>query len=240
MPLSDAQAVELTRRYQRSLVALSTASEARLQAIWDHLGTWDDTDVERFLAQSTPTVTATQQRATSLTFGFLGLLLGSAVAAKVAHAVVDFRDPFIGYWTALKDGQPWEQAITLGRTRAETLVRFATNTAARDTNIAVDQLQNPRVRITGWRRVLTGPSSCEFCAVISTQRYHTAQAAGASNHSGRCDCTVLPIIGTQDPGRVINHSLLSSLKQLGDNATGYVTSDGHPAPRPDAAPVSAP
>lgn len=231
---SDSQVVELTRRYQRQLAALAARAETALTNIWDGLGSWDDPDVDRFIEQATPTVAGAQRSSTALTVGYLALLLGAALAVQKTLELPDLRDPFIGYWTALSRGEPWEQAITTGRTRAGTLGLDGVQTAARTTSDEIDQRED---RIVGWERVLSG-LSCEFCATVATQRYRTAESASFGHQ--RCDCTVVPIIGRQDPGRVINRGLLDQLKNLDDDATGYVTNDGTPAPRPDAAPVEAP
>ena len=68
-----------------------------------------------------------------------------------------------------------------------------------------------RGRFTAHRRVLTG-RSCMFCATASTQRYRVDQLMPLHNH---CDCAVAPIIGDADPGQIINHDLLGSLKKAG-------------------------
>lgn len=231
---SDRQAVELTRRYQRQLALLAARSETALTNIWDGLGSWDDTDVDRFAMQATPTVAGTQRASTALTAGYLALLLGAAVAVAKAFELPDLRDPFVGYWAALNRGDPWEQAITTGRTRAGTLGVDSVQEAARGT---ADEIDRGEDRIVGWERVLSG-LSCEWCATVATQRYRTAESASFGHQ--RCDCTVVPIIGRQAPGRVINRGLLDQLKNLGDDATGYVTNDGTPAPRPTPAPVEVP
>jgi hypothetical protein len=57
----------------------------------------------------------------------------------------------------------------------------------------------------GYRRVLEGAYSCGLCILASTQRYHKQDLMPV--HPG-CDCSVAPIIGTQDPGRTINDQMV--------------------------------
>lgn len=77
---------------------------------------------------------------------------------------------------------------------------------------AYDRSERVGARVVGYRRVLTG-KSCSWCARVSTQRYLTADSADFGHP--RCDCTVIPIVGTRDPGQVLNRDLLDALDVSG-------------------------
>ena len=66
--------------------------------------------------------------------------------------------------------------------------------------------------IKGYRRILhpelSKTGACGLCAVASDQIYHVAQLMPLHN---LCKCTVLPIIGTADPGSGLNNLTLEQL-----------------------------
>lgn len=208
-----------------------------MASVWDDLSSWDEDDVDRYLRQASPIVTGAARAAAATTVGYLGLMVGTRPAIVDPLRFLDDIDllsPFLGYWSALAKGAEWTEAVTLGRTRSETIATDTVNISARGTAREVDDAEP---RITGWERVLSG-NSCEFCATAATQRYRTAESASFGHD--RCDCGVVPIVGRLDPGRVINRPLLDNLKQLGDESTGYVNASGSPIARPADAPVEAP
>lgn len=232
------QSVELTRRYQRQVNAVGANSAAMVARAWDNLGSWDEADVPMFTDATLPIVQAAQRKAAALTAGYLGLLLAKKMPTVDAGRFgdsIDPRSPFLAYWSALNRGDRWEQAITTGRTRAETLALDGTTTAARGTASEIDDQED---RITGWERVPAG-MCCEWCAEVSTQQYQSADSADFGHD--RCNCGVVPIIGKIAPGRVINRPLLDNLHNIApDDRTGYVTATGDPAARPAPALVEAP
>lgn len=229
------QAVRLTRRYQQRLVAIGDQAETRMGSLWDDLGSWDEADVERFILQAGPVTLGVQRAASALTVGYLGLMVGKQVPTLADFAAPDLRGAFLAYWGSLGRGEQWDRAITTGRTRAGTIGLDAAHTSARDTATVADDSESS---IVGWERV-PGGVTCEFCATVSTQRYHSAESASFGHE--RCDCSVVPIVGKNAPGRVINRERLDALKSIpADDRTGYVTADGDPAPRPDRAPAEAP
>lgn len=236
--ITQAQAVILTRRYQRSLRVVATNAGNAVTRAWDGLDGWDEPNIDEFTGRATPIVSGAQRQGAALTAGYLGLMLATkmpSVDATKFLGSVDFRSPFLAYWAALGRGEDWPQAITTGRTRAEDLALDGTTTAARGTATEIDPIED---RITGWERV-PGGVCCEFCATVATQRYHTAESASFGHD--RCNCDVIPIIGNLRPGRVINRPLLDQLKKNSDDdSTGYVDASGAPAPRPTTAPVEAP
>jgi hypothetical protein len=68
-------------------------------------------------------------------------------------------------------------------------------------------LQSAPGTVVCYRRVLTGGHSCGLCVAATTQRYHTNEPMPI--HPA-CDCTVAPIIGSNDPGHVLNAPLIDA------------------------------
>lgn len=223
---ADAASVQLVAAYQEMMIKLRRSATDTVTAAWDSLGSWDRTDVPQFIETVQPVVTASQSQAAVLTGAYIAALgtvaLGTVVSPAgldpVAYtggqvrgglsAVDEWTRPFVSYWTALGDGKSWDDAQMAGARRAaeltDTDVALAGRGAARDAMVA----HTPR--IVGYRRVLTGAKSCMFCAVVSTRKYHIEDLMPIHVH---CDCTVAPIWGTRDPGKVINRALLDKLQQ---------------------------
>lgn len=207
-------------RYQAHLAMLRAAASTGAARAWDDLGSYDEADVDRYLAQTLPVVGASQSQAVILTDAYMASELGRSpigldVAALTGAGVrngVDpaevYRRPFVQVWKALADGTDWVDAVGAARARvsavAETDVQLSMRAAARD-------VIGRSPGVVGYRRVLTG-KSCALCATASTQRYHREQLLPIHD---RCDCSVAPVHGNRDPGRVVNRRLLNDLKANG-------------------------
>jgi hypothetical protein len=231
-----AEAVRLTRRYSTRLRSTASTAATATATIWDQLGSWDEADIERFTARAAPVVAGAQRSATALAAGYLALLVGDRpvpVDSGPFLDLVDLRSPFLAYWGQLGRGAAWDEAITAGRSRSEQIGLDGTTAAARSTSAEVDRTEE---RITGWERVSS--DGCEWCALVSTQCYHSAESASFGH--ARCNCDVIPIVGDLAPGQVINRPLLDNINMLGDDRTGYVDATGNPASRPPPTPVEAP
>lgn len=225
--------IELTRRYQAQLRRLGTRSGAVLADMWDQLDSYDASAHAAWQAQAAPVVAASQSQASGLAAAYVATLAAAPMPSVDVAAGPDLLDPFIALGGALNRGLTFETAQELGRSRAEAVGAESVQWTARQ---AVGEAAAGTRGVVGWRRVLEG-DSCEWCALVSTQRYSTAAAASLGNQHTRCDCDVVPIIGDRDPGQVINRPVLDRLQEIPeDESTGYVTADGAPAPRPEAVP----
>jgi hypothetical protein len=80
-------------------------------------------------------------------------------------------------------------------------MQLASRAAARDAMV------HHSSRIVGYRRVTDG-NACRRCLLASTQRYHVGDLLPIHP---RCGCTVVPIVGTTDPGHVIDEETLRRL-----------------------------
>lgn len=108
---------------------------------------------------------------------------------------------------ALLGANPLVDALRRARGYAEEIQ--ATNAGLAGRN-ASNASMATSTRIVGYRRVTDG-NACDFCQLASTQRY--TLGALMPLHGGSCGCTVVPIIGNQDPGRVLDKELLGRLKE---------------------------
>lgn len=214
----------IVRGYQAQLRRLRSQAANAVGLTWDLLGRWTGPDVEDvWLTQVLPIVAAGQMQAAGLAAAYVGQL-GLAATGVPADVPIDtgvyvggavrkgvgpenvYRRPLVQLWGDLADGTDFLKARQDGRGRAVGLadmdVRLAARQAANDA-MATDE------RIVGYRRVPSGVFTCRFCAVASTQRYHKRDLLALHAH---CDCSEVPIWGTEDPGQIINDKLLDELK----------------------------
>lgn len=189
---------------------------------WTGLGSWRDSDIDRFVAAVVPVIEGSQAQVAALTDAYLAQLeatvLGTAApplgvrpstvtteALRGVPASEVYRRPAVTTWTALANGEPLDRAVSAGLTRARDLA--ATGLQLAKTHTARRVLDGNR-RVVGYRRVLEGTRSCALCIVASTQRYTRGQLLPI--HGG-CDCGVLPVYGDRDPGQVIDPNTLEGV-----------------------------
>lgn len=203
--------------YQDQRARLAAQLVLALGRRWERLGI-DEADIDAFLAFALPLLLAGEAQAGNLANAYLSRRLGESVAAiepVVGAAVrgVDpvevYRRPFVEVRARLADGKTPVEAFASGRRRLDSLIR--TDLQLASTKTSQRRLaESPKV--VGFRRVLTGSESCGLCAVASTQRYRSFDLMPI--HPG-CDCSVEPIVGDTDPGRVANRQRLRQLKGEG-------------------------
>lgn len=182
--MPNRQAV-LAERYRDALIDVRKRVSARVERNWRTLGSWDQADVDRFLAATLPVVDAGQRRTVSLTDAYLaratrtravGLpvddLVGAAVRNGAEPAVVYTR-PFVQLWSALSDGAQFMDAMNAAGVRAAQSASTDISLTMRASADAFDAQAADEARIVGWERVLD-PDACAYCATASTQRYRSA------------------------------------------------------------------
>lgn len=208
MPTPDP--VALARRRQTLLDRLAVVTGRALAAVWGRLPAYTEEQVAEFERLAAPVLAAGQQRAVDLTVAYLSRVLGEPLAVDrdvvLARAAIDIREPFIAFARSLNSGNRFEDAVVAGGHRAEGVGESGVHWASRATAEAADG----HPRIVGWRRTLTA-KSCSWCHTVATQRYRSAESASFGHL--RCDCSVEPIFGDSDPGRVINSELVQQLAE---------------------------
>jgi hypothetical protein len=131
------------------------------------------------------------------------------------------RAPRPGTRIELDDG--WtdreRKPLTVAVSGGERRVRSA---ALTDIELAVTHTARERMadepEIRFYRRVLTGAESCGLCIIASTQRYRKRDLLPIHPN---CDCVIAPIVGSQDPGRLINSTrVFDEASPTGETADG--------------------
>lgn len=203
-----AREVVATRRYRTQLGRLVDGLSGVLASLWLDLGSYDRDDIPRWEERTEEPIRITGEQAAAAAVSYMTLILESPIPDfRTPPVIADTEMPFLRMWRGLNDGQRWEDAR---QTVAEAIGEVSNDVVHSTARRASDEAATEQV--VGWRRVLVG-ASCEWCALVSTQRYRSAESADFGHT--RCDCQVVPITGESDPGRVINSELLKSLKAEG-------------------------
>jgi len=224
-----------TLQYQQMLARLRASASTYVANRWDSLGHYDEADVAPFVAQVVPIIGAAQRQAVALTDGYLarmtgrspiGLdiatLTGAAVRAGTDPSTVYGR-PFVNVWTALKNGELWATAVEAGRARA---LDTATMDVALSTRAAARAVGQEDDRIVGFQRVTDG-DACEFCDLVSDQRYTTEDLMPLHNN---CGCTVEPILSSERHRFTGNLANDLSIPVTRDGVTAAVRDHGELGP----------
>jgi hypothetical protein len=192
----------------RQIVATAIAT------IWQGLGTYNESDQDRFVEVALPIVLAGQTQAVALTEAFilrrlgltpLGLdatdLTGAAVRGGVTPEEV-YRRPFVNVWTALGKDVLWEAAVNAGEARATASAEMDVQLSHRATYGAVQQA-TPQIK--GYRRRANG-GACKFCQLVNGAFVKSATAMPLHN---RCGCGLDPVMRdvtvTEHPETVAVH-----------------------------------
>lgn len=220
MAAPDALLVQLARAYQARQLAVRDTTAATVGGLWDRLGGPGDQAAARFVAAAVPVVAGAQAASVSLGIAYVQTYsvaaTGEAETLSIDQAALIaglrggvplsevYQRPVITARAALADGGTLAEALKAARLRAVSTAGTDVMLAARGgTHAAMARA----ARVVGYRRVPDG-AACKFCLLASTQRYHLSQLMPLHQ---RCGCTVAPIIGTQDPGHVLDKDLVDRL-----------------------------
>lgn len=203
-------------------------------------GSWRNTDAVEFVSIVPPLVRGAQQAVSAITAAYLDRVAseasgvrtppqgiapsevtGSAVRAGVDPAVV-YRRPYTVAWTELAAGAPLPQALQRAERRIGDLVSTDLQLAKTHTAQRVLSRDN---RVVGWVRVPQGTYSCALCLITSTVRYTKQKLAPIHPN---CDCLIEPLVGSYDPGPVINADFLDAVHDAIERDLGsdYVAESG--------------
>lgn len=215
MPLVDA--------YSQQRAAL-TAVAVRLavQAVIKFAGWYSTGEIKAMTGQLAAQMESAQRHTASLTDAYLTRVLtimrGQPMKAKGAIGITDLRQGVThpGVYGRLADqyryevamATPPEVAIQHVAKRAELLARTDIDLAFRAQVPASLDVK----RVTGYRRVihpeLSKGGTCGLCIAASDRTY--ARESLMPLH-GRCECSVLPVIGDNDPAHAMNQTDLNKL-----------------------------
>lgn len=240
-PSSGPTKTEIAATLIAAYVAATVALRARVKLMtnaWFGAEGYRTQGAESFINAMVPTLNIAQQTMADLTSAYLtqqittlgggttaavgipsSLVTGSAIRGVDPAEVL--RRPYEQLWTALSQGKSLDQAIQVGRVRAESI--SMTNLQLAKTVAGRAVMKNDS-RVVGYRRVLTGAHSCGLCIIASSQRYHRAELMPL--HPS-CDCGICPIVGIHDPGRSINSVTLTQGALMTGKTESGVSVYGH-------------
>lgn len=219
-PASTEQLVRIAQAHQLQLLAVRDRSRLALEALWVHIVTDPSTaTAERWVATAVPVVEAAQSLAAAAALSYMSAYVAAATGIpsrptdlKVADFInprgtplIDvLQRPIVTMRTALSEGKSLADALSTGGDRAAQIGATDPMLSAR---AASSSAMKADPHIVGYRRVPDG-GACKFCVLVSTQRYHDDDLMAIHVN---CGCTVAPIIGHHDPGRVLDRGLVDQL-----------------------------
>jgi hypothetical protein len=224
MLASDRQLVLLAQAHQRQLLSIREAAAVTVGRLWDRFMTGpEDGPANQFITAASATLGSAQPAAVLAALNFVATYTAAATDTP-PPAVVTELDPtpflrprgadvatsdvlrrsVVQFRSALGNGVPFMQAKDSARARVVQVARTEPMLSAR---AATSEAMKTEPRIVGYRRV-PDAGACSFCLLISTRRYRDSDLSPV--HPG-CGCTVAPIVGTRDPGEVLDNALVSRL-----------------------------
>jgi hypothetical protein len=202
-----------------------------------NLGSWRDSDVQRYINGLMPALDGIKRQSASLTTSYYreiarnqdrdftvpsvaATALTTEALRRGVGAEIVYQRPFVDLWTAIKKGAQLKDAIEAGAIRARSLASTEVQLAKRNVGLfSRDANRN----IVGYIRTLTGTENCALCFVASTQRYTRGELMPI--HPG-CDCGELPLYGNQDPGQVIDEERLTAVHEAVEARFGFSDASG--------------
>jgi hypothetical protein len=226
-----------TATYLAAAAALRARLLAYVAALYAAQGNYRDAAAAAFVASAVPAVQAAQQTMAALTSAYLAHLIAATAGGSTTPIGISldalsslrgvdptevYRRPYVQVWTDLSRGKPFDDAVAAGARRATSLA--ATDLQLAKTHTAREVMRDDR-RVTGYRRVLTGPHSCALCVLASTRWYSRGDLSPIHNN---CDCAVEPLFGGARPDEVPAEELHAVIaRDLGDK---YVSASGRAGP----------
>lgn len=223
----DAELVAMIEAYQIRLNALADQAAAMIRDAFLSLPEVRDHLLADFAKEAKVIVDAARLEGADLASGLVSVLADEIPKA----AILKFEDvaydaPFLRTWHQLKQGESFPDARLSGASEAEIIGHNAAHDGA------MNRMGHTGLRVVGARRVLS-PNACEWCQVVSVQRYRSVESAsfghGGAHNKKNCKCSVVTIMGKRDPGLTLNKRRYADLK-----ASGAVkrVNEGIRAPKP--------
>lgn len=221
MALSPSQRDRLIRAEQVTRAQVRDRIVAYAVALWTDLGSWRDSDIDRFVDLLVPRVMAGELTVARLTDAYLSQMVGVPTVGAVDLSNIRngvtpdevYRRPAVEMRTALSEGATLTAALAASSQRLQSLIRtdlqLANTHQARAFGVARD--------VRTWQRTLTGAENCGLCVVASTQRYYKGDLQPI--HPG-CDCGTEPLPPEQAENQVINPERLEELHEAVANKFG--------------------
>lgn len=206
--ISEIEAIELTLAYLDEVDRLAAAVGEAVREVFRDLTSIDRSEIEAFIAGAEPFTAAGQTGAADLAAAYLSEVLGETISVTdLRYPTIPFEDPFLRTWSNLKSGMPYDEAVAGGESMAEMIGHDAT------TNGASTASSETKTKVIGWRRPIQA-KACEWCRVVATQLYSSAQTATFGHHGCRCKPPIAVYAGF-DPVGAMNKAMLHELRETG-------------------------
>lgn len=207
----DARAAQLDAGYRSTRLRLRALVATQVAAGWAQRRT----DRAAAIEQATRLVEAGQAQTVRLVEAYMaakalyetGQLVRvgldptayTTAALRRLPSVSVYSRPFGAFGAQLNAGASLDEALKSALASviklATTDLQLAQTHAARDWMERSGEQLTGKVRIVGYRRVLTGPGPhCALCEVASTRTYRVSDLLPIHEH---CGCTVQPLYGTE-------------------------------------------
>ena len=222
----------LAEAHKEAQTRIRTGTARAVGQVWKELGSYDRSDVNRYVLAVTPIIEGGKRQAVATATSFIGrsvqkpapLVDTERIVRETRRGVPESevqRRPFVATWTALKDEKPWPKAVDEGLTYAVEAAFTDVSLAMRD-GLHAAMLAEPT--IWGYQRV-PGPTACSYCVLASSQMYH--REALMPLHA-RCRCGVDPVEGGPDPTAkygptIINDATYARMSGPGTSLTTEIT-----------------
>lgn len=206
----------LAEAHREAQLRIRTGTARAVGQVWRDLGSYNRSDVGRYVAAVEPIIEGGKRRAITTAAAFVGKSvrrpppevdvggISKRVRNGTSVAAVQNR-PFVTTWKGLKDGKSWETATGEGLATAVSAAFTDVSLALRD---ALPELMKQEAAIDGYQRV-PGGDACDYCVLASTQRYTTGELMPLHNNCG-CGVEIL----TDAPYRVSEYTGAKTYQSL--------------------------
>lgn len=236
----SAELMRLIAQQTGMIGALSLQTIQMLLRLWVPFREWYDEDrVNAVAARSATTVESAQTQARRRQEAYLRFIYKEMgipnptpqdirleypgevdIYPREASPLDVWKRPAEQYRYAISEGATESEALQKAVERIGHNGNMDLSLARREASRAVFEA-TPEV--TGYRRIIhpersESGFSCGLCVVASTRTYKSKDLLPIHND---CNCDVLPIIGTQDPGKILNDEDLQAIYDAaGSNTAG--------------------
>lgn len=218
---------DLVEDYHNRVQIVAAATADAANALWTEIGGLTDLEQQQFATQIAPLVGSAQQVVSQITATYAAQAVSTMTGEIVQPITPDLSDlrngtplvevykrPTVVARVGISKGLSFTEAMALGGARASLLA---------DTDVMLSHRKSAYDSFTGFPQVIgyrrvPNVGACEFCQVASVQRYQVRDLAALHPN---CRCGVVPIIGFQDPGQIINRTLYDRLRK--DGAMARIT-----------------
>jgi len=213
----------------------------QLVAVWQGFDKWYDGDLVMANSARSATLTESAQKAVQTqTLSYMKFVyqqfedldfpteaeidaMDDENTLRAISALDEWNRPAEQYRYAKSIGKSDAEAIAIAIERVEALGDLDMQLAMRG---QANKIFKATPKITGYRRVIhpelsESKTSCGLCIAASTRVYKKKELLPIHDH---CNCGVMPIAGSEDPGNTFNEEDLQQLYALAGDTSGQALS----------------